>query len=341
MPIMSKKTIHILVAPLSWGLGHATRCIPIIREIEKNGMIPFIASDSDALALLKIEFPNLNCIKLPSYNIQYKCENMFLNIASQSYKIIRASISEHSAINNIVSEYQIDAIISDNRYGCYHSKCYNIFISHQLNLKIKPKFMQSVINRFQRKLVSKYNEIWVPDYEKYPGLAGDLSHPQKDFHPKVTYIEPLSRLTFKSSLKIYDIIVVVSGPEPQRTSFENKIMNISYQLTNYKWLIVRGMPLKESKKSNSTNMEIVSHLNAEDFNIAILNSKVYIGRSGYSSIMDISRVGIKSLLIPTPGQTEQEYLATILKDDNFFFTCSQQELNVERVQSFLVQTIVN
>jgi len=338
---MSKKSIHILVAPLSWGLGHATRCIPIIREIEKNGMIPFIASDSDALALLKIEFPNLNCIKLPSYNIQYKSENMFWNIASQSFKLIRASISEHSAINKIVSEYQIDAIISDNRYGCYHSKCYNIFISHQLNLNIKPKFMQSVINRFQRKLVSKFNEIWVPDYEKYPGLAGDLSHPQKCFHPKVTYIEPLSRLTFKSSLKIYDIIVVISGPEPQRTNFEKIILNIANQLTCYKWLIVSGKPFGESLKSTSSQVEIAPHLNAEDFNNAILKSKVLIGRSGYSSIMDITKVGIKSLLIPTPGQTEQEYLAEELKDDNFFFSCNQHELNVEKVKSFLEQTMVN
>ena len=62
---------RILVAPLNWGLGHATRCIPIIRALKAHNFEPVIASDGAALQLLKKEFPDLEHVELPSYNITY------------------------------------------------------------------------------------------------------------------------------------------------------------------------------------------------------------------------------------------------------------------------------
>ncbi|MBK8724154.1 MAG: glycosyltransferase [Saprospiraceae bacterium] len=334
---MSKKIIHILVTPLCWGLGHATRCIPIIQEIEQKGMVPIIASDNEALVLLKKEFPHLICLELPSYNIRYSSENMFWNMAFQTHKLIRAAILEHLAIRKIVKKYQIDAILSDNRYGCYHPACYNIFMSHQLNLKIAPQFFRKKVNHFQQRLLRKFDEIWVPDFAAFPGLAGELSHPSNYFHPKITYLQPISRIKYWETPPKQDILVVISGPEPQRTKFEEKILKIADALKKYKWLIVNGKPNVNFEKKMVGNIQTISHLGSYELNKAILESKFYIGRSGYSSIMDLSKVATKALLIPTPGQTEQEYLAKIIVDNKNYFSCSQQQLNESTIQEILNQ----
>ncbi len=327
---MSKKQDHILVAALCWGLGHATRCIPIIRELLRQGFVPVIASDGVALDLLRQEFPEAVTVELPAYNILYRLKHMFWNMAIQDHKIVRAAFLEHRAVKALVSQYGIKVIISDNRYGCYHHQTFNIFISHQLEIRIRPRFFQWLSNLVQRLAMKNFQEIWVPDSAKFPGLAGSLSHPGNIVHPKLRYIGPLSRMSRSQSDKTNCILVVLSGPEPQRTTLEQIVVGAAAQSTR-SWLIVRGVIGAPDLKVDNPQVQIVNYLTSEALNVQMLQCDFMIARSGYSTIMDLAATGTRAVLVPTPGQTEQEYLAEFYAQLGIFMVMQQEEFDLQFV----------
>ncbi|MBI2269508.1 MAG: glycosyltransferase [Bacteroidetes bacterium] len=322
----SKK--RILIAPLDWGLGHATRCIPIIRQLLLNNAEVILAADKRPLALLRDEFPQLEFVVLPGYNIYYPRKgNLTVSMLWQASKIFTAIYREHKQLKTIIKEKNIDAVISDNRYGLWSKTVPCIFITHQLN--IRTPFAGKILHKFNSRFIRKYNECWIPDLEGTPNLSGDLSHKQK--LPANTYfIGPLSRFTnvIPVTKKKYDVLAILSGPEPQRSVFENIILN-ELQAIKLKCLIVQGIPeIKEIKKIND-NIEIISHLNSEELNRTICESELIISRPGYSTIMDLAVLGKKAIFIPTPGQTEQEYLAEKFKSERIANSMSQQKFNLK------------
>lgn len=321
---------NILVAVLNWGLGHATRCIPIIDELEQQGANVVLASDGEALILLRQQYPHLNTIELPTYGIHYKGSNMFLNILPQVPKILRAIRLERRKLNSIIKEYKITTIISDNRYGMYHHKIQSIFITHQLNIQVPNRYIEAFVAKCNHFFIQKFNACWVPDYELEPNIAGDLAH--KTSLKNIAYLGPLSRLSKMSKRPTrQDVIVVLSGPEPQRTYLEEKIIKQATQLP-YQFLIVGGKPKSVEEKQLAVNIRWQSFLDSDALQIAIEESRIVIARSGYSTIMDLLTLGCsKVLLIPTPGQTEQEYLARRLAQKGFFIT--QQQANLDLKQS--------
>ncbi len=221
---MKNETKNILVAPLNWGLGHATRCIPIIQELEKNGFNPIIASDGVALALLRKEFPNLITIELPSYDIEYakKGENFKWKLIKNSPKTLYAILQEKQQIKKIVKEHQLAGIISDNRLGVHSKKVPSVFITHQLTvLSGKTTWISSKLHQH---FISKFTECWIPDVNEIPNLTGKLGH-LKNTKLKLTYIGILSRLQKKELPIKYQLMVILSGPEPQRTFLRRKINN--------------------------------------------------------------------------------------------------------------------
>jgi len=321
---------HILIAPLNWGLGHAVRCIPIINAFLNQGAKVTLASDGDALHLLRAEYPELPCLELPSYNINYKTANMFVNIAPQIPKILKAIHLERQFLAAIVSEQlskcKIDAIISDNRYGLYHPKLPSVFVTHQLNISVPNKLVQSWVTGRNKKYIQKFSACWVPDFEGEPSLGGALSHGNdwKD----VSYLGLLSRMEHRVEEKIYDVIAVLSGPEPQRSIFEQKIIEQA-KLLPHKFLIISGKPAQKKQKQLAPNIEWHSYMTSKELNKAILQSRVVIARSGYSSIMDLVKMKCaKVFLVPTPGQTEQEYLAERFYEKKQFYYQEQKELNI-------------
>mgnify|MGYP003439295161 CR=1 FL=1 len=214
---------NILVAPLNWGLGHATRCIPIIKELINNGYTPILASDGVALSLLKKEFPDLLALELPSYNIEYakKGKNFKWKLLQNSPNTINAILSEKKLIKKWVSEYDLSGIISDNRLGVYSKKVPSVFITHQIRVMSgKTTWISSKIHQ---KLIKKYTECWVPDVEGFPNLSGKLGHVKK-FNGNLKYIGVLSRLEKEIVPELYDLMVIISGPEPQRTLLEEKLI---------------------------------------------------------------------------------------------------------------------
>ena len=320
-------SLKVLIAPLNWGLGHATRCIPIIRSLEKLGVEVLIASDGIALDLLKKEFRKNTFFEIPGYNIDYKGNNFGWSMLRQSAKILAAITKEHQAVKKIVSAHGIDAIISDNRYGCYAKGIHNVFMTHQLNIISPAKVFDKPVNSINHFLAGNFQRIWVPDLEGELNLAGRLS---RGHNLKVEYLGPLSRMERKEVEKKYDIAVVLSGPEPKRSEFELEIFRQALQLDDKRFIVVRGLPERWEYYFMKPHLEVVSFMTSKMLNETMLGADMIIARSGYSTIMDLWKLQKPALLVPTPGQTEQEYLAKALFDKQLYLTQSQENFDIKK-----------
>jgi predicted glycosyltransferase len=327
----TRSTPRILVAPLDWGLGHATRCIPIIRDLLERECEVWIAADQQTLFLLKNEFPALVFLRCKGYGIRYSKSRLLfpLKMVFQLPKILFSVWRERRWLREKVKEYGIDAVISDNRPGMSDPGLPSVYITHQLGIKTGNALTETIAQKLHYHFIRKFSRCWVPD-DPVNGLAGELSHPE-NLPRAVTYIGPLSRFHSSSRVsapKIYDLLVAISGPEPQRTVFETGMLT---ELEHFggRVLLVRGLP-GETKFLSSRNpsVEIVNHLPAEGFDTALKQAAMVIARSGYSSVMDFVVTGTRAILIPTPGQTEQEYLARYLSDRGYFFTTEQKDFSL-------------
>ena len=322
---------RILVAPLEWGLGHATRCIPIINELLLNKCEVFIAAESATYNLLKNEFPAVNFLLLKGYHIKLSKMKAFLllKILTQFPKIIYIIYKENRWLKKRINQYKIDAVISDNRFGLYNTKLPCIYITHQLLIKTGDAFTEKIIQRIHYRFINKYRECWVPDFEK-DNLAGELSHPFA-IPKNVKYIGAFSRFNIEENTgKIYNLLIILSGPEPQRTILEKMLLNnlLSY---NGKALLVRGLPgFDKTIQSENASVEIVNHLSGEELSNAIQQSETVISRSGYTTIMDLIKLSKKAILMPTPGQTEQEYLGDYLMKKKIFFSVEQKKFDLNK-----------
>ena len=325
---------NILICPLNWGLGHATRCVPIIRRLSNLGHNPIIAADKAPLSFLQKEFPDLKFIRLPGFEPTYsKGNSQVLKLLTSLPKAFLDFKKEHKAIEKIVRDHNIDIIISDNRFGCWSKEAHSIYITHQLNIQV-PKFFKwtsPIVNRIHHNYIKKYNELWIPDIENRPSLSGILSHPA-NIKTKTKYIGFLSRFSeIKDEEKSIDYLVILSGPEPQRTILENIILKQSKD-TDETIVILRAKPNEETIIGNTPdNVIIFNHVDDEKFTKLVAKSKKIICRGGYSSLMDLITLNRNAYLVPTPGQTEQEYLADYLTEIKLFNSCRQNDFSFSKV----------
>lgn len=229
-----------------------------------------------------------------------------------------------------VAEHGFDAVISDNRYGLYHPDIFSIFITHQLTIKSPlGKWTEKILQKRNYQYINRFTECWIPDREEQENnLAGKLSHPINKPAIPVYYIGSLSRFkTTDEPVKNNHLLIVLSGPEPQRTILENKIIQeVAYYSSTA--TIVRGLPGSDSIVPSTSMIKFYNHLPAEQLNREIEKAAYIISRSGYTTVMDVARLKKKSILIPTPGQTEQEYLADYLLKKQFAFCVSQKEFSL-------------
>lgn len=321
-----KKKKRILVAPLDWGIGHATRCIPIIRELIRENFQVVIAADNRPLHVLIDEFPELETIRFPGYNISYsKSLPMNLNILLQIPKLFLKIKKEHTQLEEIIQSHKIDGIISDNRFGLFTKKIPCVFITHQL--EIQAPYFKKEIQRNNYKYINKYDQCWVPDF-KSEGLSGKLSRP--DIMPKnIHYIGPLSRFKKINTEKKYAILTIISGPEPQRTLFEKKILK-QLKDRDEKSIVVLGIP-ERKKEKRVGNVIIKNYASSKELNQLIAESELIISRSGYSTIMDLVKLEKRAIFIPTPGQTEQEYLAKYFLNKKICFSENQENFLLKEI----------
>ena len=328
MTIYSK---NVLIAPLNWGLGHASRCIPIIRQQIAYGNRVIIASDGDSLALLRKEFPNLESEELPSYNISYpnKGKQLIWHLLKMSNTIMSAIKEENLFLSSLVDKYNLDLIISDNRFGMYHKGVFSVYITHQTN--IQSGKVSAIANKFHGYYMSRFNEIWIPDYEGESSLAGELSKYKGGQVAK--HIGILSRFKFDDSVVVKDkVLVVLSGPEPQRSFLEeiilSEIESIDVDIT-----LVLGKVEKIQREKKKGNTTIYNFLTSSDLEKEMRECSLVVARSGYSTIMDLKALKKKAFLIPTPGQGEQLYLAKYLKSKNICNYVCQDKFSLKEIVS--------
>jgi uncharacterized protein (TIGR00661 family) len=322
---------NILIAPLDWGLGHATRCIPIINALIQKKCNVILACEGKIENLLFNEFPQINFINLKGYRIHYSKNNWSLpfHIGKQIPKIISTIQYENERLKKIVKEHGINGIISDNRYGFYHDSIPSAFITHQLRIKTGfGRIVDHYLQKLNYKYINRFSECWLPDNESESNLAGELSHPEKMPPVPTKYIGPLSRLQKINSKEEKHLLILLSGPEPQRTILENLLIR---QLNDYKGsiVLVRGLPGQTNELPLSSNICVYNHLPAEELNQKINEAFVVISRCGYSTVMDLAILKKKSVLIPTPGQTEQEYLAKHLMKNNLALCIEQNKFGLQ------------
>lgn len=326
----------ILVAPLHWGLGHATRCIPIINALLESNYTPLLGSDGAALALLRKEFPNLEWVELPSYQITYakRASGFKWKLLFDSPKMMKAIKAEKIIIKQLVSEGKIQGIISDNRLGVRSKKVPSVFITHQLNVLTGSTTWLSTMMHLD--FIKKFDACWVPDFERMDNLSGKLGHPEKT-PSNVQYIGPLSRMKKLETEKKYDILVVLSGPEPQRTFLEEKLM-LELRGLDKKILFVLGKVEEEMYCYTEDNFRVYNYMDSKVLEKAINESELVISRSGYTTIMDLAVLEKKAFFIPTPGQFEQEYLAKRLKSKGIVPSCKQENFKVSKLNSSFLFT---
>ncbi len=326
---LNSRNKTILVAPLNWGLGHATRCIPIIKALQEHNYIPIIASDGIALELLRKELPYIQMLELPSYQIEYakNAKDFKWKLLKNSPKMIEAIWNEKKLVKKWIKKYQIDGIISDNRLGVFSKKVPCVFMTHQLNVMTGNTTW--ITSTLHQKIIKKYQECWVPDFAGNPNLTGELGHLKKaDFNLK--YIGPLSRLQKRVTPKQYDLMVLLSGPEPQRGLLEEKLKNevLKYQ---GKVVFIKGIIERGQTKEQIKNVTYYNFMNARQLEQTFNESTSVLCRSGYTTIMDLAKLDKKAFFIPTPGQYEQEYLAEKLKNEGLVPFANQDDFKMEAI----------
>ncbi len=305
----------VLVAPLNWGLGHATRCVPLVRALLNEGKTVILAAYGPSGKLMREHFPQLEYVEMEGIRVEYgNGKNMVWAMLSQMPNILKAIRKEHALLQELVDAKAIDTVISDNRFGLYTKKCRCIYMTHQLMIKtpMRLKILEPLLWLIHRWFIVKYDECWIPDVEGVGNLSGDLSH-KYPLPKNAKFIGLLSRFEGMEVRDIegivcYDNLVIVSGPEPHRTLYERdmvaKMMNESGRT-----LIVRGLPEEGDQLERfGPNVDIVNHIGDDEILWFMTSVKEIYCRSGYSSLMDLAVLNRRAHLTPTPGQTEQEYL---------------------------------
>ncbi len=344
--------MNILICPLDWGLGHATRCHPVIKELENLGHHLIIGASGPALDYLKSEFPQLDVRYFRGYSMKYPDSKYFvwfflLKLPGIFLSIIR----EHSDLKRWVKEHNVDIVISDNRYGLFHKTAQCVFITHQLFIKCPDynlwvmhpgKWGEFLLHHLVKAFLTRFHQVWVPDYAGYPNLAGGLCHGSR-LPDNCHFINPLSRFSDftgaaeHSSDESINYLAVISGPEPHRGIFEQLLIEQMVKLKG-KRVIVRGLVNNKTKEnqlqSHQSGLELYNHLDITRMRYMLDNASCIICRSGYSTIMDLMALNKqKVLFIPTPGQTEQEYLARHLENLKVAPWQPQDALNLNELEA--------
>ncbi len=317
---------RILVAPLDWGLGHAARCVPIIRALLQHGATPILAADAGPMALLKAEFPELEHVRLPGVQIRYgDGKSQLWSMAAQFPAMVHGIHRERRHFDLLRKNLRPDAVISDQRFGVRSADVPSILITHQV-FPFTPA-AQPLLRKLNTHHINRFDRCWVMDEPDAPGLAGELSH-GPGLPANAGYIGTLSRFEATADKAgPYRIVAVISGPEPQRTMLENRLMTLLPTIPG-DHLLVRGLP-GSSGPDRIGNVKRVPHLASAELARTLSEAELIVSRSGYTTLMDLDALGRTALIIPTPGQAEQEYLGRLHASTGRFVVQSQEAIDLQ------------
>ncbi len=322
----------VLICPQHWGLGHVTRTIPVIRYFLSRQYQVLLASSGAGADLLRMEFPELRVIELPDYGMRYPFKNMYLNMGLQLFQMHRAIVKEHFAIRRICREEGVGLIISDARLGASQKGIPSAIITHHLHFPLDNFLSEWMSDVWMRFFYMRFNQIWVPDVAGEINLSGALSHQFKS--AKHYFIGVLSRFKPMNADIRYDYAFVLSGPEPQRSLFEDILLKQMKMLGKVRCILIRGTkqskPIQGGAPGFEGELEIRDLISGDELNHVLCATDWIVCRSGYSSLLDLSVLRKKALVIPTPGQPEQEYLAKELTRKKLFYSTTQDLLDLSK-----------
>jgi uncharacterized protein (TIGR00661 family) len=341
------KSKTVLVCPLDWGLGHATRMVPVIDCLVRRGARVILAADHGPYNYLSQRFPDLHLVRLSGFEPKYpKRGSMGLAMIRSYPSMQKAASVSRSALEGIIKKYGVDVVISDNRYELYSEKAYSVIVTHQLHIhtsgwsSLFSPFIHQKIHGFIR----RFDELWIPDFQGYPNLAGKLSHPKKMPVKHYRYIGPLSRFSLVEATAADEkpeLLFLLSGPEPQRSILEGLLRRQAHDL-GLQTIILQGLPGKSEVKDDK-NIRLYPHLPDEQFAGLVKNAGTIVCRPGYSTLMDLTILDKKAILIPTPGQTEQEYLSDLVSQKGWFYAQKQKSFDlreaIEKTQGYGGMTV--
>jgi UDP-N-acetylglucosamine transferase subunit ALG13 len=328
-----KTGLNILICPLEWGLGHAARMIPVAKKLGEMKNNVFIASGKEHISLFHKELPELTCIMFPGFKPGYsRFLPQYLYLLFKLPELLYHIIREHFRLKTILEKYAIDIIISDNRFGLWNSNVTSVYITHQPLIPFPKsfRFLEFLGVLIHRAVIKKYSLCFIPDLAGDLNLTGRLSHGLK-LPENTRYIGILSRFSdiglsvIDDTVNIHHNTVILSGPDPQREILKHKLIAL---LRDKKpaTIILEGKPGNKEEITYNGNITFYNHLPAQKMKELIESSDCVISRSGYTTIMELVSLNCSALIIPTPGQTEQEYLAEYLSEKGWFCTIKQQEI---------------
>ncbi len=325
---MSASRRKILIAPLDWGLGHATRMVPLIVDLQQHGFETVLAADGRPYDFLASRFPELKIYRCAGYNITYpESGNLMMHMMKNAVSFYKAVEAEQRMATELANEINADVVVSDNRLNFRASGRKNIYITHQLN--IKAGIWSTVATAMHRKYYNKFDEVWVPDNSGVPNISGLLGH-DADCTVPLFYLGPQTRFSALTSGEVIPhgkVVVLLSGPEPQRTLFENIVLAELIR-TGINAIVLRGLPGQAEVLNPAPNIEMFSHMNDQEMLRTIAGAEVVISRSGYSTLCDLAQLNKRLIAVPTPGQTEQDYLADKHAADNRMVKAEQLDFNL-------------
>lgn len=331
---------RILVAPLDWGLGHSTRCVPIIRRLSELGAQPVIGADAGPLALLRAEFPELEHVRIPGVTVRYsKGRSQLWSMARQFPAMVRSVQAERALFDRLKNDLRLDAVISDQRFGIRSADLPSVLITHQV-FPFTP-IAQGALRRMNLDHIARFHRCWIMDEPTAPGLAGELSHGRPERGRRVPanarYIGTVSRMSVSGKPDHrYRIVAVISGPEPQRTLLD-QLLTSQLQACPGEHLLVRGLP-NEQREQRFSNLTTVPHVNGDELAHLLASAELIISRSGYTTLMDLVAIGRSALIIPTPGQAEQEYLGELHARTGRFLVQQQQGIDLQKALAWAAST---
>lgn len=321
---------RVIVAPLDWGLGHATRDVPVVQALLDAGHEVVLVADGRPYDFLARRFPELRIIRCPGYDITYpKSDQFIVHMAKSGPRIAKALKEEKRLADWIAEETNADIIISDNRLNFRSDRTKNIFITHQL--QVKAGMFTPAASALHRQFYAQFDEVWIPDHAGKTNLAGDLSYlrePKENYR----YIGPLTRFSLvktKTDGQGKQVLFLLSGPEPQRTLFEHIVVR-ELKKHPVPAMILRGQPGQPHRSEPLLHVAMLNHMDDEELAAAIANSYAVVSRGGYSTLCDLAAANKKLICVPTPGQTEQEYLAKFHAAKNRMIVAEQRRFSLRK-----------
>ena len=331
MPALPPK--RVLVAPLDWGLGHAARCIPVIRALQDRGATVIVAAAGAHSSLIREEFPALEFVPIVNYGMTYAGSPLLLALKFPFMveRVLDRAGREHRELDSLIEKHRIDLVISDQRFGCWSRRVKCVYITHQLCVKMPHGFglFERLVARILRSAAERFDRVWIPDFAGDDNLTGDLTrkYPLPRNH---AFIGPLSRFgaVGGDAAKPADLLVMLSGPEPQRSMFE-RIVRAQLRGFAGRAVVLLGKPGTSAEQAG--NIEIHPHLPPARIAALMRNTRAIVCRAGYTTIMELVALGRSAVLVPTPGQTEQVYLGARLAEKGWFACVKQNALDLRSI----------